>query len=89
MIGLEKLFAKFKTICRTTICKKKLIGATICKWKIYKFTKRFTKKTNAEFASFTWSTLDRVQWVDLDIMDFLGRKEKSEYLNAQNGTNRK
>ena len=76
-------------ICRTTICKKKLIGATICKWKIYKFTKRFTKKTNAEFASFTWSTLDRVQWVDLDIMDFLGRKEKSEYLNAQNGTNRK
>ena len=30
-----------------------------------------------------------VQWVDLDIMDFLGRKEKSEYLNAQNGTNRK
>ena len=86
----RKIICKvFKRYAEQQFVKKKLLGATICKWKIYKFTKRFTKKTNAEFASFTWSTLDRVQWVDLYIMDFLGRKEKSEYLNAQNGTNRK
>ena len=43
----------FKRYAEQQFVKKKLLGATICKWKIYKFTKGFTKKTNAEFASFT------------------------------------
>ena len=51
---------------------------------IYKFRKRIYKEDKCGI-----SIVYLVQWVDLDIMDFLGRKEKSEYLNAQNGTNRK
>ena len=50
----RKIICKvFKRYAEKQFVKKKLWGATICKWKIYKLTKGFIKKTNAEFASFT------------------------------------
>ena len=43
----------FKRYAEKQFVKKKLLGATICKWKFTNSGKGFTKKTNAEFASFT------------------------------------